>query len=263
MAKSEVKRLRSIRQYLLISLSFLLSGGIILLAYRPAEGLAPQYWAIVLLSIGLIAVLVYQIRVTRGEIDRREEGERMIQTLSEENGELERQLKLLKDEKEQGKNDLRDRNQQLSDLLSQLKGDTRAAYLDSYFRLLGTQWELMQGLLFMKHDDGVYRIEARYAYFSSAADLEFRVGETLLGQVVKENNPLFLEGVESESIIVGSGTGSSKPCSLYMLPIIGSEGGESSQGVFELAFVKTLDVDARDMLTRFTDRVVQEIEKRF
>ena len=54
MAKSEVKRLRSIRQYLLISLSFLLSGGIILLAYRPAEGLAPQYWAIVLLSIGLI-----------------------------------------------------------------------------------------------------------------------------------------------------------------------------------------------------------------
>ena len=44
---------------------------------------------------------------------------------------------------------------------------------------------------------------------------------------------------------------------------MGSEGGESSQGVFELAFVKTLDMDARDMLTRFTDRVVQEIEKRF
>lgn len=262
MVKSEVKRLRGIRQYLLISLSFLLSGGIVLLAYRPTEGLVAQYWAIVILSICLIAVLVYQIRAIRGEIERREEGEKMIQALSDEKGELERQLKLLRDEKDQGKDDLRDRNQQLSDLLSTLQGDSREAYLDSYFSLLGSQWELMQGLLFIRQDDGVYRVKARYAYFSSAADLEFRVGETLLGQVVKENEPLFLEDVESESIMVASGTGRSKPCCLYMLPVM-SKGGNVSLGVFELAFVKTLDENARDMLMRLTAKVVQEIEKRF
>ena len=186
----------------------------------------------------------------------------MIQALSDEKGELERQLKLLRDEKDQGKNDLRDRNQQLSDLLSTLQGDSREAYLDSYFSLLGSQWELMQGLLFIRQDDGVYRVKARYAYFSSAADLEFRVGETLLGQVVKENEPLFLEDVESESIMVASGTGRSKPCCLYMLPVM-SKGGNVSLGVFELAFVKTLDENARDMLMRLTAKVVQEIEKRF
>ncbi len=263
MGKSEVKRLRSLRQYLLISLSFLFSGGVILLSFRPEEGLAMRYWAVVLLSIALVAVLVYQIRVIQGEIERREEGEAIIQSLLGEKEELEYQLQQLQDAQTQSVQDTRDRDQQLSDLVNAVSGESRDSFLDSYFRQVGYHWGLMQGLLFEVQEDEVYRVTARYAYFSSAADLEFRVGETLLGQVVKDKQPLFLENVESETIIVASGTGSSKPCSLYMIPVMAGGDGKSALGIFELAFVKELDLGARDMLLRFTDRIVQEIEKRF
>lgn len=118
----------------------------------------------------------------------------------------------------------------------------------------------MQGLLFMRQEDDVFRKVAHYAYYSNESDLQFVSGETLLGQVVKEGKPLYIDHVESESIVVASGTGSCMPCSVYIVPF--AEREKKCNGVFELAFVKPLDEKERELLARFTERISVEIEKK-
>jgi hypothetical protein len=260
MSKSEVQRLRSIRQLLLLSLSFLISGGIVLLAYSQDQGITVGYLGIILLSLSLNFLLIFQIQVIWVEIRRRTQCEAMVQKLSEQKDDLERQLKALLAEKEQGKVDTRNREQQLADLSMAIQGESFEAYVDSYFLLVGKEWQLMQGLLFMRGEDDVYRIRSHYAYYSEHADLEFVSGETLLGQVVKEGEPLYIDNVASETILVASGTGSSKPCSLYLIPVKMSDG--IVRGIFELAFVKTLEENDRELLLRLTERMAIELEKK-
>lgn len=261
MSKSEVHRLRSIRQYLLIGLSFLFSGGIALLVYDPVQGLTMTYWLVVLLALGLNILLVYQIQIIWTEIDRREQSEKMVQALMTKREELERELKTLYAEKEHAKVDTRNIEQQLDDLFASTDGDTQTTYIESYFRIVGKEWQLMQGLFFLRQEDAVFRIAARYAYYNTEPDMQFVAGETLLGQVAKEGQPLYIDHVETESIIVASGTGSSRPCSIYIVPFTPQKEKECC-AVFELAFVKPLDEKERDMLTRFTERVAAELEKK-
>ena len=260
MSKSEVNRLRSIRQYLLIGLSFLFSGGIALLAYSPSNGLTVSYGFIIALALGLNVLLIYQIQVIWTEINRRVQSEKMIQALMTKREELEKELRALYAEKEQENVDTRNADQLLEDLVSEVQGSEFQTYVDSYFQIVGKEWQLMQGLLFMRQEDDVFRKVAHYAYYSNDSDLQFVSGETLLGQVVKEGKPLYIDHVESESIVVASGTGSCMPCSVYIVPF--AEREKKCNGVFELAFVKPLDEKERELLARFTERISVEIEKK-
>ncbi len=260
MSKSEVNRLRSIRQYLLIGLSFLFSGGIALLAYSPSNGLTASYAFIIALALGLNVLLIYQIQLIWTEINRRLQSEKMIQALMTKREELEKELRALYAEKEQENVDTRNAEQLLGDLVAEVQGGEFQTYVDSYFQIVGNEWQLMQGLLFMRQEDDVFRKVAHYAYYSNEAELQFVSGETLLGQVVKEGKPLYIDHVESESIIVASGTGACMPCSVYMIPF--AQQGKICNGIFELAFVKPLDEKERDLLTRFTERISIEIEKK-
>ena len=261
MRKSEVNRLRSIRQYLLIGLSFLFSGGIALLAFEPSHGFTLSYALILILALALNSLLIYQIQIIWTEINRRVQSEKMIQSLMTKREELERELKILYTQKEQEKIDTRNIEQQIEDLVASTKGDNRSTYIGSYFQIVGKEWQLMQGLFFLKNKDDVFQLAARYAYFNTQKDLEFVSGETLLGQVAKEREPLYIDHVESETIIVASGTGSSKPCSIYIIPLILPD-ENCCCGVFELAFVKALNVKEREMLIRFTERIAAEFEKK-
>ena len=174
--------------------------------------------------------------------------------------ELEKELRALYAEKEQENVDTRNAEQLLKDLVAEVQGGEFQTYVDSYFQIVGNEWQLMQGLLFMRQEDDVFRKVAHYAYYSNEAELQFVSGETLLGQVVKEGKPLYIDHVESESIIVASGTGACMPCSVYMIPF--AQQGKICNGIFELAFVKPLDEKERDLLTRFTERISIEIEKK-
>ena len=261
MGKSEVHRLRSIRQYLLVGLSFLFSGGIALLVYDAVRSLTLSYWLVILLALALNFLLLYQIQIIWMEIRRREKSEKALQSHVERCDELEQELKMLHAEKEQAHVDTRDVEQQIDDLLASVLGDSRTSYIESYFTLVGQKWELMQGLLYLRQEDDVFRIAARYAYYNEQSDLDFVVGETLLGQVAKEEQALYIDRVDTESIIVVSGTGSSRPCSLYIVPFT-LEGEKVCWGVLELAFFKTLDEKERELLARFTERVATEFEKK-
>ena len=129
MSKSEVNRLRSIRQYLLIGLSFLFSGGIALLAYSPSNGLTVSYGFIIALALGLNVLLIYQIQVIWTEINRRVQSEKMIQALMTKREELEKELRALYAEKEQENVDTRNADQLLEDLVSEVQGSEFQTYI--------------------------------------------------------------------------------------------------------------------------------------
>ena len=237
MSKTEVQQLRGIRQYLLISLALLLTGGIALLAYSKESGLTIYFWAIILLSLLIDAALIYQAYIIKIDTIRRLDAEYMLQSVTAKKEELEKELQQLLADREIGKAEKRNREEQLTDLIAELQGDSLQAYLDSYFI-------------------------AHYAYFSNDPELEFVSGETILGQVVKEGKPLYVDNVESESIMVVSGSGSSKPCNLFFVPLCPSLPTGDCSAIVELAFMKQLGENDRDMLIKFTESMATHLEKK-
>ncbi len=262
MSKTEVQQLRGIRQYLLISLALLLTGGIALLAYSKESGLTIYFWAIILLSLLIDAALIYQVYIIKLDTIRRLDAEYMLQSVTAKKEELEKELQQLLADRELGKAEKRNREEQLTDLIAELQGDSLQAYLDSYFKIVGTKWELMQAVLYRRQDDNHFRPIAHYAYFSNDPELEFVSGETILGQVVKEGKPLYVDNVESESIMVVSGSGSSKPCNLFFVPLCPSLPTGDCSAIVELAFMKQLGENDRDMLIKFTESMATHLEKK-
>ncbi len=74
---------------------------------------------------------------------------------------------------------------------------------------------------------------------------QFKEGEGIVGQVVAERKPIFLEGITREEAVALSGTVSAPPRSLYAVPLLYQ--GELS-GVLEVASFADLDAGQREFL---------------
>lgn len=145
-----------------------------------------------------------------------------------------------------------DRQALAQELLSSLEGQGKAL-LESYYRVLGKEWQLVQGLAYVADGEGVFRPVSTYAYYSEGGDApSFRLGETLTGQVVKEGAPLFLSDLPAGYRIVTSGLGRGVPTHLYILPLRGSGQGKV-YGAVELAFFQSLREADRHLIVELTE----------
>lgn len=102
---------------------------------------------------------------------------------------------------------------------------------------ISKQIEIITGMVYKLNDEEkVYKSVATYAYYSENKPKDFKSGEGLAGQVVKDNKAIFLSEIPENYIEVVSGLGQHSPNHLVIMPIY-----KNNQviGVVELATFKS------------------------
>lgn len=99
------------------------------------------------------------------------------------------------------------------------------------------QLEVVTGLVYKyKQEDEIYTPAATYAYYSENKPADFKLGDGLSGQVVKDNKAIFLSEIPEGYIDVVSGLGKHLPNHMAIIPIYKNS---KVVGVVELASFKS------------------------
>jgi|GEM_PF-2004473 hypothetical protein len=104
---------------------------------------------------------------------------------------------------------------------------------------LSKQIEIVVGMVYRyDFDEKKYFPVANYAYYSDVPPSEFREGDGLSGQVVKDKKAMFINELPEGYVKVMSGLGSHKPRFLAIIPFIDDQ---QVVGVIELATFKPIE----------------------
>jgi len=123
----------------------------------------------------------------------------------------------------------------LSDVVG--KHDDWESFGDSLLNGISKQIEIITGLVYkLDNEQQVYKSIATYAYYSDNKPKDFKSGEGLSGQVVKDNKAIFLSEIPENYIEVISGLGQHSPNHLVIMPIYKNN---NVIGVVELATFKS------------------------
>lgn len=109
--------------------------------------------------------------------------------------------------------------------------------------------EIVQGQLYLKDlQTEVFRFRAGYAFFSEITPPEYREGETLAGQVAKNQKLVNIDSIPEGYISILSGLGKGSPKHLIIAPIISPD--NKTIGIFELASFKPFGVEHEELFTQ-------------
>ena len=240
-------------QVLLLALLVLLLAVQLLLGYD-AQG---NPWGILLAGLLVLGIFCLQLWRYRRVCGERVRLKQQLEKTEERADNLQRDLDRLNAAK--GRDAVTDDSLGVvQNLSARITGDTLEDLRTSFFQVLAARWELVQGLLFgEERERGVFAMQASYAYFSEGGEPEpFREGETLTGQVVKENQPLYLSDIPAGYRIIASGLGRAHPSYIFMVPYQGAAG----RSVVELAFFKPLELADREAIVSLLG-VLSEMER--
>ncbi len=102
---------------------------------------------------------------------------------------------------------------------------------------ISQQIEIITGMVYKNNQkEGVFKSVATYAYYSEHKPSDFKEGEGLSGQVVKDNKAIFLSDIPEGYVEIVSGLGKHKPSHLAIMPIFKNN---NVVGVVELASFKS------------------------
>lgn len=121
-------------------------------------------------------------------------------------------------------------------LLKKTKKESLAGFAESLLAMLSKEFEVVQGLYFsLDKKSGNFIKVADYAYYSDIPPREFMIGETISGQVAKNQKTMKITDIPEGYITVLSGLGSSSPSNLLIMPVINEN---ETTGIVELAFFR-------------------------
>jgi len=111
-----------------------------------------------------------------------------------------------------------------------------AAYTEKLLQNIAKEINIVQGLVFVLNDaDQMFHVKGEYAYYSEEQPRSFPMGETLSGQVAKNQKLLNLKEIPDGYITVLSGLGKSSPRQLIIAPVVYNG---KCIGIMELASFK-------------------------
>lgn len=109
-------------------------------------------------------------------------------------------------------------------------------YSEKLLSNLAKQYELVQGIVFVKNGQGVYQKEGVYAFYREDEMPEFTEGVGIAGQVAVNKELVNISNLPERYLTVLSGLGSSSPTNLIIFPLLYEN---KTVGIVELAtFVK-------------------------
>ena len=119
--------------------------------------------------------------------------------------------------------------------------------------------EIVQGIFFLKNQEsGQFEPIGKYAYFSDQEPKPFIEGETISGQVAKNQKLLNMQSVPENYVDVMSGLGSSAPRHVLIIPLINKD---ETIGIIELASFKPFDSNVERLFDKLSGVLAKMIYK--
>lgn len=132
-------------------------------------------------------------------------------------------------------------------------------FFEITLRNLAQEFNIVQGIVYLKHrDTDFYESIAQYAYFSESKPQEFKSGETLPGQAVKNRTIVVLSDVPENYLTIASGLGKSDTKYLVFVPLIHKE---EVIGLIEYATFAPVKEEVIKLLGSFAEKVAETIVK--
>jgi putative methionine-R-sulfoxide reductase with GAF domain len=124
---------------------------------------------------------------------------------------------------------------------------------------IAKEFDIVQGLFFFKEKDSeTYKNIGKYAYFGEEEPKDFKIGETLSGQVAKNKTILFLTDIPDNYVTILSGLGTSSPNNLLIIPVIVND---ETIGIIELASFKEFEKKFNDLFLKVSENIGQTLNK--
>jgi len=132
-------------------------------------------------------------------------------------------------------------------------------YSEKLLSNIAKELDIVQGLLFnrIKNSDE-FTITGKYAYFGEMEPQNFKTGETLSGQVAKNQTILNLSEIPENYITILSGLGTSSPNHLIIIPVIFNK---KTIAVIELASFKEFKKEIVDMFSEISEHIAKSLSK--
>ena len=93
-------------------------------------------------------------------------------------------------------------------------------YMEELLQNMANPFNIVQGLVYLKNpNEDLFQCFAQYAYFSENKPVEFRTGESLSGQAVKNKVIVTLSDIPDKYMTIASGLGKSNPKHLIFIPL--------------------------------------------
>jgi hypothetical protein len=132
-------------------------------------------------------------------------------------------------------------------------------YGEELLRNMADSFNMVQGLFYMKDPvEDLFHCNAQYAYFSENKPVEFRPGETLPGQAVKNKTIVSINNIPDQYTTIASGLGKSNPKQLVFVPL---KNQDDVVGLIEYATFEALSEKQMKALEGISKKVADTIIK--
>ncbi|MCG8411443.1 MAG: GAF domain-containing protein [Bacteroidales bacterium] len=111
-------------------------------------------------------------------------------------------------------------------------------YTERILSNIAKEFDVVQGLFFIKErTSDIFKNISKYAYLGEQEPQNFKLGETLSGQVAKNKTMLHLKDIPENYVTILSGLGTSSPNNLLIIPVVHNH---VTIGIIELALFKEI-----------------------
>jgi hypothetical protein len=132
-------------------------------------------------------------------------------------------------------------------------------FSEELLRNLSGEIPIIQALLYIKNPtDDMFKCTGKFAFFSEKDPVDFKSGETLPGQAVKNKSIVTISNIPENYMIVASGLGKGTPGYLTYVPIISHD---EVIGLIEFATFSPVSGSLIKSLAQFSEKIADSISK--
>jgi len=132
-------------------------------------------------------------------------------------------------------------------------------YTEAFLSKFAKEFDIVQGLFFLKEKDSdIFKNISKYAYFGEEEPKNFKLGESLSGQVAKNKTILNIKDIPENYVTILSGLGSSSPKNLLIIPIISNN---ETIGIVEFASFKEFEHKFNDLFEKTAILLAKTLSK--
>lgn len=132
-------------------------------------------------------------------------------------------------------------------------------FTEEMLQNMANPFKMVQGLFYVKNpNEDLFHCYAQYAYFSENKPAEFRTGEALPGQAVKNKMIVSLNNIPDHYMTIASGLGKSTPRQLVFVPV---KNQDEVVGLIEFATFEPLSDKQNIALEGISKKVADVIIK--
>jgi hypothetical protein len=132
-------------------------------------------------------------------------------------------------------------------------------FSEELLRNLAGELPIVQALLYTKKTgDELFSCTGKFAFYSESNPADFKIGETLPGQAVKNKSIVTISNVPENYMIIASGLGKVTPGFLTYIPIIFHD---EAIGLIEFATFTPIAESIITSLNQFSEKVADSISK--